>query len=59
MNKIVNIRIIKDKKTGVSKGISYVDFESEEDAVEACESNGIEIDGRRLFVALSDPPKKG
>lgn len=59
MNKVSTVRILKDKSSGVSRGIAYVDFEDEEEAKAACESNGIKIDGRELYVALSDPPKKG
>lgn len=42
-----------------SKGLAYVDFVNPEEAQEACKSDGIEIDGKKLYVALSDPPKKG
>jgi RNA recognition motif-containing protein len=43
----------------MAKGLAYVDFDSEQAAQEAVNSNGIMVDGRKLFVALSDPPKKG
>jgi RNA recognition motif-containing protein len=43
----------------MAKGLAYVDFDNEEAAQEALKTNGLVIDGRRLFVALSDPPKKG
>jgi len=49
---------VKDKFEK-SKGIAYVDFINQEEAEFACQSNGLDIDGQKLFIALSDPPKKG
>jgi len=49
---------VKDKFEN-SKGLAYVDFINPEEAQFACQSNGLDIDGLKLFVALSDPPKKG
>jgi len=58
VDKITGCRIVKDKFEN-SKGIAYVDFINSEEAQFACNSNGIDIDGQKLFIALSDPPKKG
>ncbi len=57
--KITSVRIVMDKVKNLPKGLAYVDFEDSEQALKACESNGLDIDGRRLSVAISDPPKKG
>lgn len=58
VDKITGCRIVKDKFEN-SKGLAYVDFINPEEAQFACQSNGLDIDGQKLFVALSDPPKKG
>ena len=52
------MRLIKDKQ-GNSKGFAYVDFISEEAARTGVQLNGTSVDNRRLFVAISNPPKKG
>jgi RNA-binding proteins (RRM domain) len=59
MDKVTDCRILKDKDTGVSRGMAYVDFETVEDAKAALAQDGLEIDGRKLVIALSNPPKKG
>ena len=53
MDKIIECRV------GKTKGTAYIDFATKEDALLACENNNVKIDGQKLFVALSDPPKKG
>uniref|UniRef100_A0A1B6CKG4 RRM domain-containing protein n=2 Tax=Clastoptera arizonana TaxID=38151 RepID=A0A1B6CKG4_9HEMI len=43
-------------RTGKSKGLAYIDFETEEMASKALEAtNGVELDGHKIFVAISQP----
>lgn len=45
--------------TWVSKGFAYVDFTTLEAATSACEfANVIDLQGKRIVAALSDPPKR-
>lgn len=52
--------ILTDKMTGRSKGYGFVEFSSEEEARAAVEKlNGVELDGRALFVDLARPKEEG
>lgn len=52
------IRIVKTK-FGENKGYAYVDFDSMEEANNAClMMNDRVIEGEKLIVAISAPPKK-
>ena len=50
--------MVLDEETGRSQGFAFVYFESQKDA-KACKEamNDQEIDGRRIRVDLSRPPK--
>jgi len=53
---IIDCRLIKDK-SGNSKGYAYLDFITPEAAKESLYMNGEMIKGKKLMVALSEPPK--
>jgi len=48
---IDNVRLIRDNKTGIGKGIGYVCFKSADAINLALKLNGCEINGRRIRVA--------
>ena len=52
----VKARVIKDRHTGRSKGIAYVDFASEHDLLAAIMRDGEALKGRALSIAKSRPP---
>jgi RNA-binding protein 39 len=52
----VKARVIKDRHTGRSKGIAYVDFESEHNLLAAIMRDGEALKGRALSIAKSRPP---
>ena len=45
------------EKNGVSKGYAYLDFISPDAARESLCLNGEMIKGKKLLIALSEPPK--
>ena len=53
---IIDCRLIKDKQ-GKSKGYAYIDFITPEAAQESLLLNGEMIKGKKILVALSEPPK--
>ncbi|CAD6193540.1 unnamed protein product [Caenorhabditis auriculariae] len=55
---VTSVRLVKHK-SGQPKGVGYVDFETNEAAEKALKAEQIELMGRKLTVALSNPPKKG
>ena len=52
----VKARVIKDRHTGRSKGIAYVDFASDHDLLAAIMRDGEALKGRALNIAKSRPP---
>ena len=58
--KIVNVRIIRDSKTGIGKGFCYVNFSKSQSAKMALDlMNGTTLSGRELRVSKSvERPKK-
>lgn len=49
-----------DKLNGRPRGYGFVEFSSEEEARAAVEKlNGVELDGRALFVDLAKPKEEG
>lgn len=49
-----------DKMTGRAKGFGFVEFSSEAEARAAVEKlNGVELDGRALFVDMAKPKEEG
>jgi cold-inducible RNA-binding protein len=57
---VTSATILTDKMTGRSKGYGFVEFASEEEAKAAVDKlNGVELDGRPLFVDLARPKQEG
>ncbi|XP_052192955.1 uncharacterized protein LOC127801673 isoform X2 [Diospyros lotus] len=52
---VVGIRILKDKYTGKSRGLAYVDFSSDAHLIAALEKNRKMFLGKKLSIARSDP----
>lgn len=50
---IVDVRIIKDRDSGRSKGFAFVTFESADAVNSALEKNGTEFQGRQLKISLA------
>lgn len=50
---ISNVRVIRDKMTGVGKGFGYVTFEDTDAAVFALQLNDSELNGRKIRVKSS------
>jgi RNA recognition motif-containing protein len=50
-----SVRLIKNPKTGRSKGFAFVTFSSVKDAKKALESNGKDLRGRALVVRMAKP----
>eukprot|EP00930_Biecheleria_cincta_P039977 TRINITY_DN27429_c0_g1_i1.p1 TRINITY_DN27429_c0_g1~~TRINITY_DN27429_c0_g1_i1.p1 ORF type:complete len:528 (-),score=94.07 TRINITY_DN27429_c0_g1_i1:135-1718(-) len=53
-----NVRIVKDKSTGTSRGMAFVDFDTESAVEAAIKLHGTELQGRRCIVeyAKAMPP---
>ena len=50
--KVIDVKIIKDKFSGKSKGFGFAEFETKEDAEKAIEAlSGQELQGRALRVS--------
>lgn len=52
---VTAIRILKDKFTGKSRGLAYVDFSDEEHLASAIAKNKQRLLGQKLSIARSDP----
>ncbi|MFZ5437962.1 MAG: RNA recognition motif domain-containing protein [Patescibacteria group bacterium] len=51
-------KLITDFRTGRSKGFAFVKFASAEDAAKAMEQlNDQDVQGRKLFIKIAQPPK--
>jgi len=54
------VKVIKDKYTGRSKGFGFVSFETDEELQKAVEAlDGQDLNGRALKVNKARPPKQG
>lgn len=54
---VTAIRLLKDKFTGISRGLAYVDFSDQEHLSSAISKNKQTMHGYRLSVARSDPKR--
>lgn len=58
--KVESVNIIMDKATGRSKGFSFIEMSTEEEAKKAIEMfNGREVDGRKIKVNEAQPQGSG
>ncbi len=54
------VKVIKDKYTGRSKGFGFVAFETDEELQKAIEAlDGQDLNGRALKVNKARPPRQG
>ena len=57
---VESVQLLADKLTGRSRGFGFVEMASAQDAEAAITRlNGSELAGRRLAVALAQPPAHG
>ncbi len=55
---ITQIKLVTDRYTGRSRGIAFVEFETEDEAAAAIEAlHEYEFDGRNLVVNVARPPR--
>lgn len=55
-----DVKVIKDKYTGRSKGFGFVAFETDEELQKAIEAlDGQDLNGRALKVNKARPPQQG
>ena len=52
---VQNVRLIKNPRTGRSKGFAFVTFTGVKDAKKALASNGQDIRGRAIVVRMAKP----
>ena len=56
----LSVRIIKDKKSKLSRCFAFVEMATEAEALEVIKKcNGVELDGQKLTVTLARPQKHG
>lgn len=54
---VANVRIIKDRMTGRSRGFAFVEMSADDEAKNAIESlNGTDVEGRQVVVSEARPP---
>lgn len=54
-----NVSLLKDRETGASRGMGFVDFDAEDAVDEAMKLSGTELQGRRLRVDYARPRAGG
>ena len=52
---INKLNLVKDKETGASRGMAFIDFHTEEAVDEAMKKQGTELDGRSIFMNYNGP----
>ncbi len=50
---ITEVKLIKDRETGRSKGFAFITFTQDNAAQQALSQNGVELDGRRVKVNIA------
>lgn len=50
-----NVRLIKNTRTGRSKGFAFITFATIADAKQAVKANGLDLRGRSLVVRMAKP----
>ncbi|RJQ31736.1 MAG: RNA-binding protein [Actinobacteria bacterium] len=56
---VESVNLIIDKYSGRSKGFAFVEMTNDEDVAKAIsETNGVELDGRKVTVNEARPPKQ-
>ena len=52
---IADVRIVKDRKTGRSKGYAFITFSNAREANKSLESHGQDMEGRSMVVRIAKP----
>jgi len=52
---IVDVRVVKDRRTGRSKGYAFITFSSAREANKSLVLHGTEMDGRSMVVRIAKP----
>lgn len=52
---VKDVRLMKDRITGISRGFAYIDFENEQGLAEALSKNRQKLKGEKIKVLRSDP----
>lgn len=55
--KIESVRLIKHRKTGLSRGVGYINFEEADSVTLALELNDTKLKNRQIRVSNSSPEK--
>jgi len=53
--RIVDLRVVKDRKTGRSKGYAFITYSNVREAKKSLESHGSDMDGRSMVVRIAKP----
>lgn len=53
--RINDVRIVKDRRTGRSKGYAFITFSNARDAKKSLDAHGKELEGRSLVVHIAKP----
>lgn len=60
VGKVVSARIVKDQRSGKSKGFGFIEFETPENAQKAVETlKGKEVEGRAIIVDIAKAEPEG
>ena len=53
--RIVDVRMVKDRKTGRSKGYAFITYSNASEADESLDSHGDDMHGRSIVVRIAKP----
>lgn len=56
--KVTDVKIIKDRETGRSKGFGFVTFENDAEAKASLTLNGTDLDGRPVKVSIANEEQR-
>ena len=55
---ITDLRLIKDRETGQSKGFAFITFSTEDEMNNAIQKNGEELDGRKVRINKAEDRRR-
>jgi len=53
--RIVDVRVVKDRRTGRSKGYAFITYSDVREAKKSLASHGTDMDGRSMVVRIAKP----